>query len=126
MNTSASVSQRSVLAPLLWNILFDGVLGLKLVGGAVCVGFADDPDLVMGVDDECFLMNITDLRLDMISTWTKDHRLKLAPDKTEVLLMKKKKETDHIAFSLDGIMLKLKPLNTSRSRSTREDLLDRM
>lgn len=45
-------------------------------------------------------------RLDIVSTWMKDHRLELAPDKTEVLVMKRPKKRDHVPFSLDRAMLK--------------------
>ncbi|WP_443057062.1 reverse transcriptase domain-containing protein, partial [Streptomyces sp. IBSBF 2390] len=39
---SAGVPQGSVLGPLLWNIMYDGVLRLNLPPGTTIVYFADD------------------------------------------------------------------------------------
>lgn len=40
--TTCGVSQGSVLGPLLWIIMHDGVLKLQLPKGVTIVGFADD------------------------------------------------------------------------------------
>ena len=44
---SAGVPQGSVLGPILWNIMYDGVLRIKLPKGTQIVGFADDIALVI-------------------------------------------------------------------------------
>lgn len=41
-NMTNGVSQGSVLGPLLWNILNDGVLRLDMLDGVKLIGFADD------------------------------------------------------------------------------------
>ena len=43
---TAGVPQGSVLGPLLWNIMYDGVLRLQLPNGTTIVGFADDIAIV--------------------------------------------------------------------------------
>ena len=42
----AGVPPGSVLGPLLWNIMYDGVLRLRLPNGTTIVGFADDIAIV--------------------------------------------------------------------------------
>lgn len=46
--TSAGVPQGSVLGPILWNVLYDGVLALEVTADAMCVGYADDLALGSG------------------------------------------------------------------------------
>ena len=43
---TASVPRSSVLGPLLWNIMYDGVVRLRLPNGTTIVGFADDIAIV--------------------------------------------------------------------------------
>lgn len=89
--------------PLLWNILYDGVLSLELVVDAMCIDFADDLALVVAADNEHSLMGNTDLCLDMVRTWMRDDRLELAPCKTEMLLMKGKRSEITSPVSLTGL-----------------------
>ena len=43
---TSGVPQGSVLRPLIWNIMYDGVLRLRLPNGTTIVGFADDIAIV--------------------------------------------------------------------------------
>ncbi|GJQ69583.1 hypothetical protein Trydic_g290 [Trypoxylus dichotomus] len=44
----ADVPQRSVLGPILWNILYDEVLELKLIEGATCLPYGDNRAALIG------------------------------------------------------------------------------
>ena len=44
---SAGVPQGSVLGPLLWNVMYDGILRLKFPKGTHIIGFADDIALMI-------------------------------------------------------------------------------
>lgn len=105
MEVSTGVPQGSVLGPILWNILYDGVLRLELTRDATCIGFADDLALLVGSNDEYALMQDANMCLTQISTWMSSHGLALAPNKTEAIIMKGKRKRDHVSFILDGVRL---------------------
>lgn len=44
---TAGVPQGSVLGLFLWNVMYDGLLKLKLLGHAEMIGFEDDVGLVV-------------------------------------------------------------------------------
>lgn len=81
------VPQGSVLGPLLWNMVYDDLLRIKLPTGSQMVGYADDLALVL------VSRNLEDLQLQLQRTmditvdWYRKENLELAKDKTEVLLL---------------------------------------
>lgn len=97
---SAGVPQGSVLGPLLWNILYDGVLRLELTEYANTIGFADDLALLVSADDKNTLERNTNYCLRRINTWMLDNKLKLAPEKTEAIILKGKRKRDGICFTI--------------------------
>ena len=46
-NITEGVPQESVLGPLLWNVMYDGILRLKLSANAEIIGIADDIAIVL-------------------------------------------------------------------------------
>lgn len=85
---TAGVPQGSVLGPVLWNILYDGVLKLRLPKEAKLIGFADDLALLVGGNDIGSLnMRVNDC-LTRIDEWLVQHQLELAPEKTEAVFLR--------------------------------------
>lgn len=105
MEVTAGVPQGSVLGPTLWNILYDGVLRLTLPEGAKLVGFADDLALVVSTRSRDQLMFVADCALDQISCWMRNHRLRLAPKKTEAVILSGPRKRDGIRFKLNGVSI---------------------
>lgn len=90
---SAGVPQGSVLGPTLWNSGYDGVLDINLPQGAKTIAYADDLALLVTGRTMEALEATAQEALDAIEYWMRRNRLKLAPEKTEaVMLVKRRKE----------------------------------
>lgn len=109
MAVGAGVPQGSVLGPTLWNVLYDEVLGLDLTRDATTIGFADDLALVVGAESSDLLVANANECLHRISTWMRDHSLVLAPEKTEAVILKGRRNRDYVSFNLDGETIGLRP-----------------
>jgi len=86
--------QGSVLGPILWNTMYDGIFRLPLVGRTEIVGFVDDVALLVvdkhpGKAEEACNKNIR-----AIKQWLSSMGLKLMPEKTEAVLISSKKVMD--------------------------------
>ncbi|KAI8126689.1 putative 115 kDa protein in type-1 retrotransposable element R1DM [Lucilia cuprina] len=95
---TAGVPQGSVLGPLLWNIMYDGLLNLKFPKEAHIIGYADDVALVISHTLPRALEIIANDSLNRCDRWLYEHGLKLAAEKTEAVLI-----TDRRVFKLPEI-----------------------
>jgi len=91
---TGGVPQGSVLDPLLWNTMYDGILRVPLVGRREIVGFADDVALLVvdkhpGKAEEMCNQNIR-----AIEHWLSSMGIGLAPEKTEAVLIRKEGSGD--------------------------------
>lgn len=84
---TAGVPQGSVLGPTLWNVDYDDVLRLELPSGATTLAYADDLALVRMGTSIKELQEITQDSLDVIANWMEGKQLRLAPEKTEAVML---------------------------------------
>lgn len=106
IEVNSGVPQGSVLGPTLWNILYDDLLRLEYPEGVTLIGFADDIALVATEKNERVLMNKVNAGLLMIARWMKENLLSLAPQKTEAIILTKKRKLPQISFELLGNVIR--------------------
>lgn len=99
---SAGVPQGSVLGPLLWNILYDQVLALRLTEGATSIAYADDLALMVEATDDRELEFRVNESLARINTWMDRTDLTIAPQKTKAIILKGPRKRDHVQFEILG------------------------
>ena len=94
------VPQGSVIGPLLWNILYDGVLRLDLGCEVTVIGFADDLAIVVRSRFRDHLILRADIALRKIDKWLRENGLSLAPEKTEAVILKGTRDTSRVCFNI--------------------------
>lgn len=80
------VPQGSVLGPTLWNIAFDKVLNTRIPCGSEVLCYADDTMVVFSDEDQEETIRKGNLTLTYITKIIKELGLKIAPEKSEMMM----------------------------------------
>ncbi|CAB0042137.1 unnamed protein product [Trichogramma brassicae] len=97
-SVTAGVPQGSVLGPILWNAMYNKILGLRLPGAVSIVGFADDIALTI-VDKKLEDIKATaDDAIRLVRRALSELGLQTADQKTEVLLVTSRKLKESITL----------------------------
>jgi hypothetical protein len=102
IGVSCGVPQGSVLGPTLWNVLYDGMLGLELPEGLRLIAFADDLAVLVTAKTEQELMSLANYALERVVGWMEETGLKLAVQKTEAVLLVGKRRPGNVKFQIGG------------------------
>lgn len=82
---SSTVLQRFVLGPTFWNILYDGILNLDLVGGVRTTAYADVLAVYVEAEDQAFQEFAVNELLRRICRCIEKHQLNIAEHKTATI-----------------------------------------
>lgn len=101
-SVTCGVPQGSVIGPALWNVFYDDLLDRDMPAGVQMVAFADDVAII-GIartgDQATELMNPA---LESVAEWMRDNGLRLAPSKTEAIVLTKKKVFTTPKLTVEG------------------------
>lgn len=100
---NSGVPQGSVLGPTLWNILYNNLLEIVMPQDVRLIGFADDVALMVTAASEDLLMSRANTALQRISRWMERRKLRLAPEKTEAVLLTKKRKINPVKFKIENV-----------------------
>lgn len=85
------VPQGSVLGPALWNVAYDALLKMNVPPGVQLIGFADDLAVVGTALTDQFLEDLVNPTLQKIDDWMVNHGLELAHQKTEAVILSRRR-----------------------------------
>lgn len=102
---TSGVPQGSVLGPLLWNIMFDGLLRVQLPPGTTTICFADDTLVVAEGGTVCELENRANEAIEAVSNWITEAGLSISAEKTEAVLFTNRYKYREPALTVNGTAL---------------------
>lgn len=100
------VPQGSVLRPTLWNIFYDGVLSTELETGTKVIAYADDLAILVWTKNIDDLQEKAENALSKISGKLSSLGLKIAAEKTEMVLLEGRRKINNMELSIASTTIK--------------------
>jgi len=99
---TCGVPQGSVLGPALWNVAYDSLLRMDVPPGVQLIGFADDLAVVGSAVTGQLLEDLVNPVLRRIDDWMMRHGLELAHQKTEAVILSRRRAFVPPRLSIGG------------------------
>lgn len=96
------VPQGSVMGPRLWDVAYDGILDLPYGNNVMALGYADDLLFLVEDESEEGLKNTIERVVRITSEWMRPICLQLAPQKTEVMIIKGPRKRTYSSVQILG------------------------
>lgn len=106
-NMSCGVPQGSVLGPDLWNLMYDGLLKIKMPEGVHLLAFADDVAVLATHQIPFVLEEKLEEAYCIVKRWMTEHGL--AAEKTEAIVFTNKRTRNEIEVNCGVYMIRSKP-----------------
>lgn len=97
---TGGVPQGSVLGPLLWNIMYDGLLRLPFPRSVKLVAYADDVAVVIVAKHLDEIKHVFGKTFEQINRWMDSMNLQLAKQKIEAVLITSRKVVETITLKV--------------------------
>lgn len=102
VRVSCGVPQGSILGPTLWNVLYDGVLRVRLPRECTPLAYADDLAVLIKAGTIPLAKMRAEDAYGRINQWTNRHGIALEPTKTEAMIVRGRKRPPEITLDLGG------------------------
>ncbi|XP_015438039.1 PREDICTED: retrovirus-related Pol polyprotein from type-1 retrotransposable element R1 [Dufourea novaeangliae] len=107
-NVYAGVPQGSILGPILWNLVYDSLLKIKLPQGSKILGYADDVALIIHGRDTEEIVKTVNSATKTIEKWFENETMTLAKEKTEIILLTGRKISKQLDFQIGEVRIQNK------------------
>jgi hypothetical protein len=102
---SSGVPQGSVLGPILWNIMYNGILGISKPIGAELHCFADDVAITAVAKTLSELQAKCNATISSTIGWLGNVGLQIAAHKTEAVLLSSRKSVETLQVTVNGFQV---------------------
>ncbi|XP_035737497.1 uncharacterized protein LOC118448399 [Vespa mandarinia] len=109
LELTSGAAQGSILGPDIRNIFYDGIFRMAVPDGTFLVGYEDDLAVVITARATKGVQLLLNQVMRRVTSWMEDHGLSLAAQKTEIVLIRRKRINNLRSFIVGDAAVQTKP-----------------